>query len=209
MRYVGKKLVRRAYQMQTQLGSVTNSLSENLGAAKEVRAFSLESRQAEAFGRETSALIVYQLKAAKYAQALTPAIEIISAFGVAVVFIYAYRGHVTLDAFIPIMMAVYISYEPVKKLGAINNEMKRGEAALNRLEVVFNEPVSIKDPPDPVEIGRLRGDIAFQEVALCLQGRRAGAERRVGKIPAGDGLRPGGSKRGGKDHLCQPGAALL
>jgi len=167
VRYVGKKLVRRAYQMQTQMGSVTNSLSENLGAAKEVRAFGLEGRQAEAFGKETSALIVYQLKAAKYAQALTPAIEIISAFAIAVVFIYAYRGHVTLDAFIPIMMAVYISYEPVKKLGAINNELKRGEAALNRLEVVFNEPVAIKDPPNPVEMGRVRGDIAFDGVTFA------------------------------------------
>jgi ATP-binding cassette, subfamily B, bacterial MsbA len=167
IRYIGKKLVRRAYQMQTQMGSVTNSLSENLGAAKEVRAFGLEERQAGAFAKETSALITYQLKAAKYAQALTPAIEIISAFGIAIVFIYAYRGHVTLDAFIPIMMAVYISYEPVKKLGAINNELKRGEAALNRLEVVFNEPVTIKDPPNPVQVGRMRGDIAFAGVTFA------------------------------------------
>ena len=51
IRYVGKKLVKRAYQMQTQLGSVTNSLSENLGAAKEVRAFGLEDRQAQAFAK--------------------------------------------------------------------------------------------------------------------------------------------------------------
>jgi ATP-binding cassette, subfamily B, bacterial MsbA len=167
VRYIGKKLVKRAYQMQTQMGSVTNSLSENLGAAKEVRAFGLEDRQAEAFGRETSALITYQLKAAKYAQALTPAIEIISAFGIAVVFVYAYRGNVTLDAFIPIMMAVYISYEPVKKLGAINNELKRGEAALNRLEVVFNEPVTIRDPANPVPLGRARGNIAFNGVAFA------------------------------------------
>ena len=46
IRYVGKRVVKRAYQMQTQMGSVTNSLSENLGAAKEVRAFGLEERQA-------------------------------------------------------------------------------------------------------------------------------------------------------------------
>jgi subfamily B ATP-binding cassette protein MsbA len=185
VRYVGKKLVRRAYQMQTQMGSVTNSLSENLGAAKEVRAFGLESRQAKAFGRETSALIIYQLKAAKYAQALTPAIEIISAFGIAVVFIYAYRGHVTLDAFIPIMMAVYISYEPVKKLGAINNELKRGEAALNRLEVVFNEPVTIKDPPDPVPTGRVRGDIEFERVTFAYKADEPVLKDVSASIPPG------------------------
>jgi ATP-binding cassette, subfamily B, bacterial MsbA len=186
IRYIGKKLVRRAYQMQTQMGSVTNSLSENLGAAKEVRAFGLEDRQAAAFAKETSALITYQLKAAKYAQALTPAIEIISAFGIAVVFIYAYRGHVTLDAFIPIMMAVYISYEPVKKLGAINNELKRGEAALNRLEVVFNEPVTIKDPPNPVEItGRMRGDLAYEAVTFAYKSDEPVLRDVSATIPAG------------------------
>jgi subfamily B ATP-binding cassette protein MsbA len=185
VRYVGKKLVRRAYQMQTQMGSVTNSLSENLGAAKEVRAFGLEARQAESFGRETSALITYQLKAAKYAQALTPAIEIISALAIAVVFIYAYRGHVTLDAFIPIMMAVYISYEPVKKLGAINNELKRGEAALNRLEVVFNEPVTITDPPDPVPTGRVRGDVAFKDVTFAYKSDEPVLKDVSATIPSG------------------------
>lgn len=185
VRYIGKKLVKRAYQMQTQMGSVTNSLSENLGAAKEVRAFGLESRQAEAFGRETSALITYQLKAAKYAQALTPAIEIISACAISVVFIYAYRGNVTLDAFIPIMMAVYISYEPIKKLGAINNELKRGEAALNRLEVVFNEPVSIKDPADPVSVGRACGDLSFKSVSFAYKSEEPVLKAVSAEIPAG------------------------
>jgi len=149
------------------MGTVTNSLSENLGAAKEVRAFGLEERQAQGFAKETHALITYQLKAAKYAQALTPAIEIISAVAISVVFFYAYQGHVTLDAFVPIMMAVYISYDPIKKLGAINNELKRGEAALNRLEVVFNEPVTIKDPENPVEFGRAKGDIRFRDVSFA------------------------------------------
>jgi ATP-binding cassette, subfamily B, bacterial MsbA len=167
IRFVGKKVVKRAYQMQTQLGSVTNSLSENLGAAKEIRAFGLEDRQAQAFAHETSALIRVQLKVAKYAQALTPAIEIISAFGIAVVFIYAYHAHVQLKTFLAIVTALFVSYDPIKKLGAINNEIKRGEAALNRLEVVFDEPVTIKDPANPVAIGRARGDITFRRVTFA------------------------------------------
>jgi subfamily B ATP-binding cassette protein MsbA len=166
VRYVGKKLVRRAYQFQTQLGTVTNSLSENLNAAKEVRAFGLEARQAAAFAGETSALIRVQIKVAKYQQALTPAIEILSAFAMAVVFVYAYRGRVSLADFLTIITAVYMSYDPVKKLGAINNELKRGEAALNRLEVVFDEPVTIRDPEKPATVGRLEGHIAFERVGF-------------------------------------------
>jgi subfamily B ATP-binding cassette protein MsbA len=57
-----------------------------------------------------------------------------------------------------------MSYEPVKKIGSLNNEMKRGRAALDRLEFVLLAPVTITDPADPVKIGRLRGDIAFENV---------------------------------------------
>jgi subfamily B ATP-binding cassette protein MsbA len=167
------------------MGTVTNSLSENLGAAKEVRAFGLEERQASSFAKETSALITYQLKAAKYAQALTPLIEIISAVAISVVFFYAYKGHVTLDAFVPIMMAVYISYDPIKKLGAINNELKRGEAALNRLEVVFNEPVTIKDPQDPAVVGRVKGNINFESVSFAYKSEEPVLRSVSADIPKG------------------------
>jgi subfamily B ATP-binding cassette protein MsbA len=185
IRYVGKKLVKRAYQMQTQLGSVTNSLSENLSAAKEVRAFGLEDRQAHAFAKETSALIRVQLKVAKYALALTPSIEIISAFGIGVVFVYAYYAGVQLQSFLAVATALFVSYDPIKKLGAINNDVKRGEASLDRLEVVFNEPVTIKDPPDPVEIGRSTGNIAFKGVTFAYKSDEPVLTDVTVDIPAG------------------------
>jgi subfamily B ATP-binding cassette protein MsbA len=185
IRYVGKKLVKRAYQMQTQLGSVTNSLSENLSAAKEVRAFGLENRQAQAFSLETSALIKVQLKVAKYALALTPSIEIISAFGIAVVFVYAYFAGVQLKSFLAIVTAIFLSYDPIKKLGAINNDIKRGEASLDRLEVVFNEPVTIKDPPNPVEVRRSHGNISFKDVTFAYKSDEPVLTHVSAEIPAG------------------------
>ena len=45
IRYVGKKLIKRAGQIQAELGGVTQIFSENLSATKEVRAFSLEDRE--------------------------------------------------------------------------------------------------------------------------------------------------------------------
>jgi subfamily B ATP-binding cassette protein MsbA len=185
VRYIGKNLLKRAYQMQTQLGSLTNTLSENLSAAKEVRAFGLHDRQVRAFAKETSALINVQLKVAKYALALAPSIEIVSAFGIAVVFVYAYLGNVGLKAFIPIVTALFFCYDSVKRLGTINNEIKRGEAALNRLEVVFNEPVTIKDPPDPVTVGRVRGNIEFRHVTFAYKSDEAVLRNVSAVIPAG------------------------
>lgn len=166
IRYVGRKVIKRAAQMQAQLGSVSSHFAENLAAAREVRAFSLEARETSRFRQACQALIQSQMKMVKYAQALTPAIEVISAVGIAVTLVYAFRSGLALETFLSLITALYSSYEPVKKLGALNNEMKRGTAALDRLEVVLNEPESIADPAQPVTIGRLRGDIAFDRVSF-------------------------------------------
>jgi subfamily B ATP-binding cassette protein MsbA len=66
-----------------------------------------------------------------------------------------------------VVTALYMSYEPVKKIGALNNELKRGTAALDRLEAVLHEPVTITDPAQPATVGRLRGDIAFAGITFA------------------------------------------
>ncbi len=167
VRLVGRKVIKRAAQMQSQLGSVSSHFSENLAAAREVRAFSLEEREVSRFTAACRALIRSQMKIVKYAQALTPAIEVISAAGIAVTLIYAYRSGLQLETFIALITALYASYDPVKKLGALNTELKRGQAALERLEVVLDEPVTIADPVRPAKIGRLEGAVGFAGVSFA------------------------------------------
>jgi subfamily B ATP-binding cassette protein MsbA len=185
IRYVGRKLIKRAAQIQRHLGSVTERFSENLGAAREVRAFGLEAREVGRFGEVTHALITWQMKAVKYAQALTPAIEIISAFGISLTLVYAYKVHVPLESFLALITALYSSYDPVKKLGAISSELKRGTASLDRLEMILHAPVRIADPADPVAVGRLRGEIAFRHVAFAYRADTPVLRDVTAAIPAG------------------------
>ncbi len=185
VRYVGRKVIRRAAQVQGQLGGVSSLFSENLSAAREVRAFGLERRETNRFADACRALITSQMKIVKYSQALTPAIEVISAAGIAVTLVYAYRGGLGLETFIALITALYGSYEPVKKLGALSNELRRGTAALDRLEVVLKEPVTVADPADPVAIGRLRGAVSFRGVGFAYQPGNPVLEDVSVEIPAG------------------------
>ena len=162
--YVGKKIIRRAQQMQSQLGDVSTHFVENLSAAREVRAFGLEERELARFGRATSGLVTAQMKIVKYAQALTPAIEILSAIGIAATLIFASTHHVKWETFIAIITALYLCYEPIKKIGYLNTEMNRGAASLERLEHVLHEPLTITDPVAPVAVTQLRGQLTFHQV---------------------------------------------
>jgi subfamily B ATP-binding cassette protein MsbA len=187
IRYVGKMILHRAEQVQRSLGSVTGRFSESLSAAREVRAFGLEGREIARFATVSRALVTFQLKVAKYNLGLTPAIEIISAVGISITLVYAYHLHVPWGSFLAILTALYMSYEPIKKLGALNNELQRGTVALERLEVVLVEPLTITDPAAPAPVGRLRGDLAFEAVNFAYgQNGDVPALRGVtAQIPAG------------------------
>ena len=167
IRYVGKKLIKRAGQIQAELGGVTDIFSENLSATKEVRAFNLEARETARFSSASQTLIRAQMKFMKYEKALTPLIEIISAVGIAFTLLYAYKVHLAQDTFITLITALYASYEPIKKLGSLNNEMKRGLGSLDRLEAVLQAPVAIIDGPAARALPVARGELTFDRVSFA------------------------------------------
>ncbi len=185
IRYVGKMILHRAEQLQRQLGSVTGGFSESLGAAREVRAFGLEDQEIGRFAALCRALVTSQMKVAKYNLGLTPAIEIISAVGLSVTLVYGYHIHIQWGSFLAILTALYLSYDPIKKLGGVNNELKRGRVALDRLEVVLNEPITIADPPAPAPVGRLRGDLAFTDVTFAYNGDTPALRNVTVSLPVG------------------------
>ncbi len=185
VRYVGRKILRRAHQAQAQIGSLSSQVTENLAAAREVRAFNLEQRTTDRFRATTHALLTAQLKIVKYAQALNPTIEIISALGIALTLVFAYRSGVSLAALMSVLTALYMCYEPIKKLGYLNSDLKRGAAALDRLEPILHAPVAIADPVHPVSIGRIRGDLAFDRVTFSYNGGEPVLRDASISIPAG------------------------
>jgi len=81
-------------------------------------------------------------------------------------------------------MALYLCYEPIKKLGYLNTEINRGGASLERLEYVLNEPLVIADPAQPVPVSRLRGHIAFADVTFAY-GDSPALQKVSASIPAG------------------------
>ena len=182
--YIGKKIVKRALQVQNQIGDLSSHFVENFSAAREVRAFGLEQREIERFGKSTNALVTAQMKTVKYAKALTPAIEILSGAGIAATLLFAYNAGVKWDTFFAIIMALYLCYEPIKKLGYLNTEINRGAASIERLEYVLNEPLTIADPAQPVPVTRLRGHIAFENVTFAY-GDSPALQKVSASIPAG------------------------
>jgi ATP-binding cassette, subfamily B, bacterial MsbA len=149
IRAAGKKLARRAQALQSQGGTMTAALSETLQAPLEIRAYNLEARQIATFRSRTNAMLRVSMKVVKYRQAISPSIEVVAAAGFAFALYMGVREGMTLKDFMTLGMALFMSYEPIKKLGMIHSNGKQGDASVERLNHIALEPDTLPDPVTP------------------------------------------------------------
>ncbi|WP_226895070.1 ABC transporter ATP-binding protein [Luteolibacter marinus] len=166
VRKLGKRLMRKAAAMQREAGDNSAVLAETLGATREIRAFNLEDMMGRRFLDGIARWTKFHLKVVKYRYMSPPLIEFISAGVVAVGLGYAASRGFTLEQFLPLVLALYMCYDPMKKLGEIHNRLKQGEASLDRLEVILKAEEGVTDPADPVTLPPVTGRVNFRGVSF-------------------------------------------
>jgi subfamily B ATP-binding cassette protein MsbA len=184
IRRIGEILMKKALGMQERAGGLTAVLSENLSAPREIRAFNLEERENERFRKSSEKFFLARMKVIKYSNLLTPIIEIITAAGIAWAIFQASRMSIHLDAVIPVIIALYLSYEPIKKLGGIQNQYKQGLASLQRLDEVLDAEESIRNPEHPVELAKIKGELRFEKVSFSYKNGGGESEEASPPSPA-------------------------
>lgn len=167
IRYFGRKVGRKAKAMMNQQGTLTQGITQNLSAIFEIRAFNLEERESLRFRDACREFSRRFLKVVLYSNLLSPAIEIISAVGVGLALYYSYKGSVDQGVFVSLIIALYLCYEPLKKLGRLNTRLNEGMAALERIENVLSEEEPILDPLEPVPLFRATGEVTFDNVSFA------------------------------------------
>lgn len=167
IRFMGKKLSRRAKQLQRQGGDLSAALSESLQSPLEIRAYNLQQRQISMFGQKVRKILGLNMKVVRYRQAISPSIELVAASGFAASLYFGVRGGMTKSDFLFLGMALYMAYEPVKKLGMIHSLFKQGEAAVERIEHILNEPDRLPESQTPRVISRPQHGIRFEGVSFA------------------------------------------
>ncbi len=167
IRWLAGKLKVRAKKLQAQVGDVSAYVTDSIQAPREIRAFNLQEGQVRGMRRRVRDLMKWQLKVLKYERSVAPLVEFVATISVAIVIVYAGRNSVGIQQMVPLLGALYFCYEPVKKLGKITTHLKSMEASLDRLEEISKMDPEVLDPKVPVELGKVNGEIAFDEVSFA------------------------------------------
>ncbi|WP_309386897.1 ABC transporter ATP-binding protein [Cerasicoccus frondis] len=168
IRLIGKKLKKKAATLQYELAEATNRICENLEATQEIRAYNLEERETENFNESAGRVLHGFMKLAKYNTMMSPIIEFIGALGIGVGLYYTYESQIGEGAFTALLAALYMCYEPIKRLGRLHNSMQTGIASLERIEHILEEDEVIHDPVEPKEFPeKIEGRVSFHNVSFA------------------------------------------
>lgn len=167
IRYVGRRLAAKARLLQGETGSLTASLTESLQSSLEIRAYNLERRQTLSFREKVKSIVRLNLKVFKYRLAISPSVEVVGALGFALALFFGVRAGMSLETFLSLGMALYMSYEPIKKLGAVHAQFSQGAASLERMEYILNQPDGMPEPENPVVLGRPSDSIRYESLGFA------------------------------------------
>ena len=169
IRYIGKKMLVRARTVQASQGDLSSTLQENFSSQRDIRAFELEQQQTNLFKNRIRRYIQASISVVRWQSLLTPLIEFVSAVAMAATLFVANMNGMSMGDFASLATAMYLCYEPVKRLGAVHNKAETLKAGLERINEVLHATDDVPEPQNPKSPEEWKGEVEFNNVCFSYQ----------------------------------------
>lgn len=166
-----KKKQRRAWQQVSNKNSNLNAyLQENIVGAKITQIFAREEENSETFRELSDRCRGAWMQAVKYSNLVWPGIDNISVWVRAAIFIFGLlifgQGNTSLGTIVAISSYASQFWQPIMNLGNIFNNFINNIAYLERIFETLDEPVTVDDAQDAVEMPPIKGEVTFENVTF-------------------------------------------
>lgn len=169
-----KKRQRKAWQMVSNKNSNLNAyLQENIVGARITQIFVREDENSETFGILADRCRQAWMQAVKFSNLVWPGIDNISVLVRASVFIVGLLvmgpENVKLGVIVAITSYASRFWQPIMNLGNIFNNFINNIAYLERIFETLDEPVTVADAEDAVEMPPIKGQVTFEHVTFAYE----------------------------------------
>lgn len=197
IRILGKRLKKRGAALQGKAGEMTGMVSEVIQNPLEVRAYNLQGRFGELFSHLAGDWRKLELKLVRYRQLMSPLVEVVATIGFTLSLYLGAQKGMGLEDFLGMTTALFLAYEPVKKLGALYGTLEQAKAAMARVMVILEAEDEVPDAANPVAGGNIKGAIEFKDVRFSY-GEETVLAGVTAKIEVGETVALMGESGGGK-----------
>lgn len=199
---VSHRMREMSRRLQSSIGSVNQIAEESIHGHREIKIYSGHDYEQQRFDKATNDARKFQMKVVQVAAGTVPMIQLVVAFGIAVMIVLALResaaGVMSRGDFVAFITATALILPPTKRLTSVNEFLQRGIAGA---ESVFG---LIDEPPEPVSgttvIDNCRGEIEFRRVSVEYAGTRALSDVSL-SMTSGEAVALVGPSGGGKSTM--------
>jgi ATP-binding cassette, subfamily B, multidrug efflux pump len=169
--FFGRAIHARFERIQAMFSDISSRVQENLAGVRMVRAFVQEEAELRHFEKLNRAYIAENIRLVRISGVFQPLLEALIGLTFLVVLWYGggqvLAGRISLGSFVMFNTYMGILVWPMIALGWVVNLMQRGGASLARINQIFEEKPSLAAPARPLRLGRVRGEIEFQNASVA------------------------------------------
>lgn len=170
----GRKVRRFTREAQQRVADLVSVLQEMIGGVRVVKAFGMEAYEGRRFEEQNLAFFRRTMKGVRANSSVEPMIVFISSFGGSMVLIYAWARGMPFNDFLTYATALFMMYEPVKKISRIHLQVQQALSSADRIFDLLDTPVDVKERDGAVEFTGPVQSITFDKVVFAY-----GKERKI------------------------------
>jgi len=169
----GRRMRQLSKRGQDEVGAISAMLQESTLGARVVRIFNRESHEVQRFEKKSEELTRTFIRSERVRAISGPVNEVLASFAISAIILYGgysvIGGLRTQGDFIAFLIAVFLLYEPFKKLSRINSTIQQGAAGAERIFEVLDTKPLVAEPANPRAIPASNG-IQFEGVTFTYPG---------------------------------------
>ena len=180
-------------------------LEENLSGMPTVHLFHRENIHEEKFRDINDDKVKEDLRAIHYNSVYLPSIDVFSALGMALVIWYGggkfVQEQMQLGVLVAFLQYLQKFFEPIRDLAEKFNIIQTAIASAERTFELLDTPEDVSDPPTPLPVKRMRGEVEFRNMWLAYQKDEFVLKDISFTVREGESLAIVGATGGGKSSL--------
>jgi ABC-type multidrug transport system fused ATPase/permease subunit len=157
-------------RVQQLMGTIGTTLQESLMGMRVVKAFSRQDEESRKFKVDAQKLYDEQMNAARLTAFNMPLMVFLLSIPTALILWYGGRqviaGSLSIGGVAQFVLYMGSLSMPIRRLGVITNLYSRTVSAGQRILEILDTESTIKDKADAREIGRVEGEVEFQNVSF-------------------------------------------
>jgi subfamily B ATP-binding cassette protein MsbA len=171
--YFGRKVKKSGIQSQETIGELANFMSESAMGNKIVKAYNMEEYEIGKFRQLNHKHFRINAKIALAYSLAAPVMDVIGGLVAAGLFTIGMhrisQNTLSPGQFISFLTALFMMYNPIKRLSMAHNDYQQGKAGFERVMQVIDTVNPIQDRPTAIEIKGIRGEVEFRNVSFAYQ----------------------------------------